>query len=225
MLHIARLSEANKRKITKVGGGLLLALIVALILWDFIALWNWEAFFEWKRQVGYIPFFVGLALLPLLGVPTTPLFVIAGATFTPVAALAGCGMSIAVNLALSHWLANRWMRRFVQRLMRQWEIEWPAHDERQALRFLLLFRLTPGIPTFIKNYATAMSEVSFRTYLGVSWVITFLYALGFVIMGDSLVNHSLGEALLGLAILVAGVFIIRYLRKNHLSGQKIGKVA
>ena len=204
---------------------MLLGAIAALILWDFIALWNWEAFFEWKRQVGYLPFFLGLALLPLLGVPTTPLFVIAGATFTPVAAIAGCGISIAVNLALSYWLANRWMRKGIRRLMRQWKIEWPDHDESQALRFLLLFRLTPGIPTFIKNYATAMSEVSFRLYLGVSWVITFLYALGFVIMGDSLVNHSAGEALLGLAILGGCVLIIWYLRKNHLNGQTIGKLS
>ncbi len=209
-----RLSRTDTHRLTKAAGAALIVLIIGLLCWDFIALWDWNAFYEWKRRVGYVPFFLGLALLPLFGVPTTPLFVIAGATFTPLAALAGCALSIALNLALSYWLANRWIRRLVRRLMREWRIEWPEHDEKQALQFLLVFRLTPGIPTFVKNYVTALSEIRFPVYFGVSWIITFLYALGFVIMGDSLVNQNAVEALIGLAILGGGAFLVARVRKS-----------
>jgi uncharacterized membrane protein YdjX (TVP38/TMEM64 family) len=208
------MSRLLGRRLAKIGGGLALLLLLAALSWDAIELWNWAAFLEWKRQVGFVPFFVGLALLPLVGIPTTPLFLIAGATFSPAVALAGCGVSIALNLAISYWLANRWLRRPLRRQLRRWNVPWPEHDATQALQFLLIFRFTPGIPTFIKNYVSALSEITFSTYFSVSWVITFLYALGFVIMGDSLVNHSPGEAALGILLLVGAYFLVRRFRNR-----------
>ncbi len=207
--------KLDARRLVRGGGVFVLAVLAGALVWDAVELWSWQVFFEWKRQVGYVPFFVGLALLPLVGVPTTPLFVIAGATFTPVAAIAGCAISILVNLAISYWLANRWLRRPIRRQMRRWSIQWPEHDATQALQFLLVLRLTPGIPTFFKNYVAAMSEISLGLYLGVSWVVTFLYALGFVIMGDSLVNHSPIEALVGILILAAGFFFVRRMHRRR----------
>ncbi|MFT5188213.1 MAG: putative membrane protein YdjX (TVP38/TMEM64 family) [Verrucomicrobiales bacterium] len=209
----SRLLRLDTRRLVRSGSALVLAVLAGALLWDILELWN---VFDRERQVSYVPFFIGLALLPLVGVPTTPLFIIAGIAFTPVAAIAGCALSIAANLAISYWLANRWLRRPIRRQMRKWNIKWPEHDPTQALHFLFLVRLTPGVPTFVKNYATALSEISFITYLSVSWLITFAYAIGFVIMGDSLVNHSTKEAFIGIFILVVGFVIVRRARRKNL---------
>jgi uncharacterized membrane protein YdjX (TVP38/TMEM64 family) len=82
--------------------------LVGLLVW--VLVWHWQAFLAWKAQAGFWPFFICLTLLPLVGIPTTPLFVLAGATFDLVTALAGCALAIAANLALSYWLARRWLR-------------------------------------------------------------------------------------------------------------------
>ena len=201
-----------------------IVLILAAIAWDVTELWSWDAFIEWKSQVDYLPFFVGLALLPLVGFPTTPLFMLAGATFSPAAALAGTAVSIALNLCLSHWLANRWLRAFVERQMTRWNLRWPSHSGSQALRFLIIVRLTPGVPTFLKNYVTALADIPFRVYLAVSWITTFLYASGLVVMGDSLVNQNPIEAVIGLAILLVAYLLAKSLKRRSSALRRIDPV-
>lgn len=203
------------KKMTATAAGLGgLALIVAVVLWDANALWSWDAFLKWKSQIDYLPFFLGVALLPLLGFPSTPLFVLAGVTFPPLAAIGGVAASIALNLCLSHWLANRWMRAPVERGMKRWRISWPEHDSHQALRALVVLRLTPGLPAFLKNYVTALLDVPFRLFLVISWFITFVYALGLIVMGDSLVNQNPVEAVIGAAILAVSYFLIRLVQRR-----------
>ena len=201
-------------RIVAVVGLLFLVLLVVLAGWDVTGSWSWEAFLRWKSQVDALPFFLGMALLPLFGFPATPLFLLAGATFPPAVALGGTAASIFLNLILSHWLANRWLGPFLRRRLKRWNIRWPEHSSSQGLRFVVLVRLTPGPPTFFKNYLTALADVPLRHYLAVSWVATFLYAAGLIVMGDSLVKSSPGEAVVGLAILVVAYVLFEILRRR-----------
>ncbi len=214
-------SRDSPKKLTATAAGLIgLALIVAILVWDANALWSWDAFLKWKSQIDYLPFFIGVALLPLFGFPSTPLYVLAGVTFPPLAAIGGVAASIVLNLCLSHWLANRWLRAPVEKRMKRWRIPWPKQDSQQALRALVVLRLTPGLPTFLKNYGTALLDVPFRLFLAISWCITFAYAFGLIVMGDSLVNQNPVEAVVGVAILGGSYFLIRFAhRKLAGSGQ------
>jgi uncharacterized membrane protein YdjX (TVP38/TMEM64 family) len=175
--------------------------VVLFLLWGLSQ--NWQAFLAWKAQVGAVPFFVGMALLPLIGVPSTPLFVLGGVTFGLVTALAGSAIAVVVNLILSRLLARRFLHDPLSRFLRRFGDQTPAVTDDNAVGVLLLLRLTPGLPSALKNYASALLDVPFMVYLGVSWITTFLYAVGLVVLGDSLENASLAEAGVAALLLVA----------------------
>jgi uncharacterized membrane protein YdjX (TVP38/TMEM64 family) len=174
---------------------------VVLLVW--ILFLNWQTFLEWKAQAGFWPFFLGLALLPLIGIPSTPLFLLAGAAFELQAALLGSAVAIWLNLVLSYWLARRWMGAPLARLLERWRFQPVATGTESGLSLLLLVRLAPGLPAAARNYAAALINVPFPVYLAVSWVTTALYAVGLIVLGDSLRNASLMEGSLAVALLLA----------------------
>lgn len=206
------LKPSLARRLLITAGIVLLALGLA---WYFFNGWDWEAFLAWKRQVGVVPFFAGLAVLPLIGVPTTPLFIIAGATFGLTTALAGTAIAIAINQALSYWLARHVLKQVLIGLLQRWGYELPAFTPGKALSFLILMRLAPGLPAFLKNYTTALFDIPFGIYLAVSWMITFAYALSFIVLGDSLYNGDLREGAVALLMLLAVVAGFAWINKRQ----------
>ena len=92
-----------------------------------------------------------------------------------------------------------------------------------TLAALLLVRITPGLPAALRNYAAALIDVPFPVYLIASWTTTLLYAVGLIVLGDSLSNESLAEAGVAVALLglVVGaiVWFLRHQRKNRRSGR------
>lgn len=163
---------------------------------------NWQTFQEWKTHTGFWPFFIALTLLPLIGIPSTPFFLLAGAGSPLQTALVGFGAATAANLALSHWIARHGIRDRLYRLLRRWSFNPPSINGEGAVSVLLVVRLTPGLPPALRNYAAALIDVRFFVYLSVSWITTMLYGVGLIVLGDSLRTSSWAEAAVGLDVLL-----------------------
>lgn len=131
-----------------------------------------------------------------------PVLPTCGAGFPLQTALVGFGAATAANLALSHWTARRWIRDRLYRLLRRWSFKPPSINGEGALSVLLVVRLTPGLPAALRNYAAALIDVRFFVYLSVSWITTMLYAVGLIVLGDSLRTSSWAEAAVGLGVLL-----------------------
>jgi uncharacterized membrane protein YdjX (TVP38/TMEM64 family) len=175
----------------------------------------------WLDRLRPLPFFVATALLPAFGLPTTPLYILAGASFGVLLGLAISWSAIVVNAILCFFIARR-MRPVFERLLRRFKAEMPDFSERKrgALRFVLGVKIAPGPPAFVKNYALGMSGVSFRMYLIVAILFTGVYAAVFVVIGESLLDHRPSNAVVSigvLAALVAAVVLYRR-RKNRPAG-------
>jgi multisubunit Na+/H+ antiporter MnhE subunit/uncharacterized membrane protein YdjX (TVP38/TMEM64 family) len=177
--------------------------------------WSWQTFLDWQQQIDAPTFFAALALLPLVGVPTTPLFVVAGAAFDLTTALTGSAVAIALNVALSYWLARNILRRPLIGWLRRWDYQLPHFTPGKALSFLILMRLAPGLPAFLKNYATALFDVPFGIYLAISWLITFSYAVSMIVLGDSLYHGDLREGAGGLLLLLGVVAGFAWIHKRQ----------
>jgi uncharacterized membrane protein YdjX (TVP38/TMEM64 family) len=183
-------------------------------------LWDQEAFLEWKRNAGVWPFFIALTILPVLGIPTTPFFMVAGAVFDLATAFVGTALSLVVNLSLCYWLAHRFLKQPIIKLLKKYRYEMPTFAENRAIQFILLVRITPGLPFFLKNYATALVGVSFLPYLIISWITTFIYAIAFIILGESLIHHDIGHGIWAVALLglvVMGPWLLRRQQKQRTS--------
>jgi uncharacterized membrane protein YdjX (TVP38/TMEM64 family) len=79
----------------------------------------------------------------------------------------------------------------------------------------VLLRITPGPPFFVQNYLLGLAGVRFFTYMWISWVISILYAAGFIVFGDAILHGRGKAAFLGLSALLALALIVHLLRRHY----------
>jgi len=202
-------SHGTVLRIASIFGAVVLA---GLLIW--VLMQHWQAFMTWKAEAGFWSFFAGLALLPLFGVPITPLLVLAGVTFGLLPALAGCALAIAFNLTLSYLLARHLLRNWLVRMAERRQYELPSAGSRSRITALLLVRITPGPPLALKNYVGALIEAPFAVYFAIYWTTTMLYALAFLLMGDSLSSASKLEGALAIALLGVVLGVVLWIRRR-----------
>ena len=87
--------------------GVLGVATLALVAWW---VWDRDAMMAWKEEAGPVAFFGAMAVLPAIGIPVTPLFVLAGATFGVGPGLLGSGVALGLNLALCYAIARSALR-------------------------------------------------------------------------------------------------------------------
>lgn len=207
--HPAAPLSARRSLPWRVARGVFLTLGLFALLWAWRE-WDQEAFFAWQREAGPVPFFAALAVLPALGVPTTPFFMLAGMTFGLTVGLLGTAASLAINMLLCFWIAHSGLREWLQRMLARWGRELPQVEGKRALRFAILVKLAPGVPTFVKQYALGLSGMAFVPYFLVSFLITLPYAVTFVVLGESVFDFDRAQAAWALAALVvlSGVMLL-----------------
>src|SRR5262245_40523709 len=100
--------------------------VVLVLLW---LLWDQTAVMALSQQARPLPFFAMMALFPCLGVPITPFFILAGATFGEPLGVLGSLSALTVNLTLCYWLGRSPLRRGLERLLRRSGYELPDFEE------------------------------------------------------------------------------------------------
>ena len=171
------------------------------------------------RSVGPWAFFAGCAILPAFAVPLSIFTITAGEVFAPTMTLGGviaaCLFAIAVNLALTYWLARYALRPLLSRIAGHYGYKIPRVTSANARSVALTIRLTPGPPFFMQNYLLGLAEVPFLTYLVVSWVCTLPWAIGAIVIGKGIFNGNFSLALYGMGLIVVATVIVQAIRKRN----------
>lgn len=158
--------------------------------------------------------FPALVLLPLVGVPVSPLWVALGIRFGVgwglLIAMAGLLINFTLGYAIAARLGHGRMRTWLERRGRSL----PELARGDELRWIALVRVTPGVPLFVQNYLLGLARVHFPSYLLVSLPIQMLYAGLFVVLGTSLQGSRLWYGVLAGAGLVAAGLVISLLRSR-----------
>jgi uncharacterized membrane protein YdjX (TVP38/TMEM64 family) len=176
---------------------------------------GWGQF--WIDEIQTWPpilFFLMVALLPLIGCPISPLFIMAGIRFGVVWAIPFSLSALAVNLVLSHWISTKILHSFIQRIANRWNYELPKVSHKNAAKWVFLVRLS-GAPLAVQNYLLGLSYVPFWPYLWVSLAVQAPIVIGVIIFGESFLSGNMGKALLGLGLLVVAFFAVSYFRKRY----------
>lgn len=204
-----------RRAITVAVGG-----VVLYLAW---ALWDYQALLAWLERARPLPFFGAIALLPALGCPMTPLFLLAGATFGVKLALIGTLAALAVNLTLCYWLARGKLRKHLVRALRRFDYELPdfGAPDKNPVRFTALTKLAPGIPGFVKHYGLGAAGVPFGIYLGVSMAISGAYAAALILLGESLLTHELSSGVIAIIVVAVLALVLKtvFKRRRTLTSQ------
>lgn len=175
----------------------------------------------WKQTEHYLQshpwlLFAGLVFLPGLPVPTSALLLLAGTVWRdrPVAACAICLLAMALNMTWTYWVAARPGRGVVEKLLAAGSIRVPEMQQGNHLRFLLVLRLTPGVPLFLQNYLLGFFRIPFRLYLPVSIACNALFACGFVLSGAGVADGNLRPVLTGIGLIVLGFVVVQMLKQK-----------
>jgi uncharacterized membrane protein YdjX (TVP38/TMEM64 family) len=179
--------------------------------------WDREAVLAWKRSASPPLFFAAMAILPALGLPLTPFYIVAGATFGVPIGLLGSMIALAVNLTLSYFIARSIPQAWLEGVLSRFGTKLPAFDERSgAIRFSVLVKLTPGVPMLLKNYLLGLSGVPFNVYLATSLVTALLYAVPLMILGNSLFDHDWSRSTVAIVVgLAAGAGVWLWRRRSR----------
>ena len=172
----------------------------------------------WIRDAGPWVFFGAIAVLPAFGFPITLLYLAAGPAFaaqmTLPGVIAATLVALAVNFALTFWLAHRALRPLVERLLAHTKFRVPQVKPENELTVAVLMRVTPGPPLFLQGYILGLSGVRFRTYMMVSMAVQSVMGTGVIVFGKALIEGKGGMAVMGVMLLVAAAVFVHVLRKR-----------
>lgn len=153
-------------------------------------------------------------VLPLIGVPVSPLWI---ATGVRAGALWGTLLSagaLAANLTLGYWLARKWLRRPIEGWLHARGKTAPQIPETEETLWILLLRVTPGVPLFVQNYLLGLAQVRFGRYLAISFPAQLAYAVAFVALGQALKDSNVWRGMLAVSGLVAVAVTVLLIRRR-----------
>jgi uncharacterized membrane protein YdjX (TVP38/TMEM64 family) len=171
------------------------------------------------RGAGPWTFFAGIAVLPAIGAPLSAFTIVAGEAFgarmTMIGVIAAASVAIAVNLALTYWLARYALRPLLSRIAERYGYKIPRVTPGNALSIALVLRLTPGPPFFMQSYILGLAEVPFRLYMVVSWLCILPWTLALILLGKGVFNGDFKLLIYGVGGVVAASAIVHLVRKRY----------
>ena len=183
--------------------------------WSFHEIKTWIS--GWVDEIQSWPaylFFLATALLPLVGFPISPLFIVASIRFGVAWGIPFSFTAIAVNLVLAYWVSAKVLHGFIERLLGRWNYSIPRIKRENASKWIVAVRLS-GAPLAVQNYILGFARTPFWPYVIYSLVTQSFFVVGFVVFGESFVSGKVGTALIGLAVLVVAFIVISLLRKRY----------
>jgi uncharacterized membrane protein YdjX (TVP38/TMEM64 family) len=173
------------------------------------------------RSLGPWTFFTAMAILPAFAAPLSLFTLTAGELYAPLLTMPGVIVAafaaIAVNLALTYWLARYALRPLLARLIARYGYSIPSVTSENAVSVTLALRLTPGPPFFIQSYILGMAEVPFRMYMLLSILCQLPWGIGTIVLGKGIFNGNFKLVLYGVGVLVVATIVVQRLRKVYAS--------
>ena len=158
-------------------------------------------------------YFTVLTIALLAPVPASLLYVAAGPIFGIATSLAWIVPALLLNSLLVYGVGTTALRpallaRFARHGRRLPTLSSPS----DALLFMLLVRVTPGIPYFIQSWTLVLSGVPLIPFVLISVLVQMVYATGFVVLGRAAFEGRLGVSTLTVAFLIAAGLCARAVR-------------
>jgi uncharacterized membrane protein YdjX (TVP38/TMEM64 family) len=214
--------HARKRRLWIIG---LIVVVVSLALVALAGHYDLRArmdrVVEWVRDAGPVPFFTAMTLLPIVGFPLSAFTLTAGPVFGPtmgIATVVLCSiLTIAINVAVSYWLAARALRPVAEWIVQRLGFQLPEIQPHAAFLAIVILRIVPLTPFCIQSIILGLARVPFGAYMLVSVVVPSAYATAVILLGDALMRGD-RWAIAGAAALFVLVGVILHVMRKRFRG-------
>lgn len=141
---------------------------------------------------------LSLLFLPTFGLPISPLLILAGALWGIKIGLVISFICIGFNLVFSYVFYRKCLNKFLFKIIfRKTKMpDFSNASQRGSLKMVFLIQLIPQLPYIAQCYIlSTLNNIDFWHYLSISWLFQFLWAVGFVCGGSSIISKQLGITL------------------------------
>lgn len=196
-------------------GGAFALLALALVLGvhgsDAIREWANESWGLLQTMPAWI-YFLTMAVVCILPVPISPFYLAAGPLFGISTSIVWIGIGVALNQAAAYFLASGVMRPVIARQLGRmgYSIATVASAEDQWL-FTFLLRAVPGVPYALQNWILGLAGIERLRYFVISWPIQMMYALAWLVAGESAFEGRYGMMVVAVAVILAIALIGRWI--------------
>lgn len=136
-----------------------------------------EMLTEQVRNLPAFWFIVAYALLPVVGIPLSPLLVLAGVKFGFPQGMAVAAGGIFIHHFIAYHLVHGRLRQRVKDRLAQSKYSIPTPEEKNHVWFTVIFASIHGPPYAIKLYLLALTEVRFRVYFWVGAPVYIIFCV------------------------------------------------
>lgn len=165
-----------------------------------------------------------ICFLPIVGVPASPLFIVAGYAYGVKIGLLVSAAGLTFNIILCYFIA-RFFRRAIKRLLNRRGHVVPEVPEAEFPRLVLLVRLMPGSPLILQNYLLGLARTPFRIYVIYSLIVQYPVMAAYLLSGGSLFEGKWGLLFAGVCLLVVMALLTRfalgYLKRRRDNGSPL----
>lgn len=172
---------------------------------------------------GPVVFFTAMAILPMFGAPNLAFALTAGPLFGErlglVAVTVYSLIALTINLTLAYWLARRWLRPWLTKVLLRFGYELPNVPLGDETDFIVLLRVTPGVPFLVQNYLLGLGKAPFGRYMAISCVVVWAQNIGFIFFGDAL-NQGKGRLAMYAIMLILALVVGLHLVRKHYGKKK-----
>jgi len=175
------------------------------------------------RSASPLAFFVGLALLPAVGVPVLAFILSAGPVWGERLGMGHvvlyCLLAVTVNFVLTYILARWALRPLLSKLVVRLGYQLPRAEAGDATDLIVIMRVTQGIPYCVQNYLLGLAEVPFGKYFLLTALLSLPQNAGAVLFGDALM-HGRGRTILMIGGLLVALVAVSHLVRRHYKSRK-----
>lgn len=158
-------------------------------------------------------------ILPLVGVPVSAVYVMAGAKFGITWGLTLTLAAIALHLIGSWWIAHSWLKRPLEALLRKLGQQIPKVPEGEYVPVCLLVALVPGASYALKNYLLVLAGVPFRSFFWTLLPSHFVHAALAILFGDFTGDMTTPKiiflSIYALVVIGLGHYVVRRLKRHQ----------
>lgn len=184
----------------------------------------WATFLNVVGSANPVWLFLAVAILPLAGVPASPLLIATGIRLGTGVGMVFVAAAYLINFSAGYWMARRWFRAALGRWLERRGQSVPKVAAADETQFILLVRITPGPPLFMQTYLLGLAQVNFARYLFFSMLIQMFYVFAFLSFGQSLSHSATWHIILAVALIIGLALGVNLLRRWLQSQRKTTKM-
>jgi len=182
----------------------------------------WVLMQELLRRLGEVhPIYMCLLIVvgPAIGMPVSVLYLLSGALYGVKAGLLIIAVGLFGNLLLTYFLSAKIFHKFFKKMLLKRGFN-PVIKESNMTKLVLLIRLIPGTPLVVQNYLLGMLKAPLKSYLFLSWVLLYPWAIVFLMSGNAAVEGQFRLLALGIALFFVFIFLTKFLTSRYVESKR-----